>query len=88
MSKMKTYDVLMWLVTFVMIGTSIFRSWNLGYQHQTYLISGLCQIPMSYEAYHKKDRKLMMLNGFYLINSIIAVYRWRNNTNAPNKLGL
>ena len=77
-SKSKWYNIALWATTLMMMGGSLFRSWNLGYQYQSYLVTGMCQVPLTYDAFVvKKDRKMMLLNMFYLVNSIIAVYRWK-----------
>ena len=67
----------MWVTTLTMMTGSLFRSWNLGYQFQSYVVTALCQIPLIYDAIAiKKDRKMMLLNLFYFVSSFIAVYRW------------
>ena len=79
-NKDRAYDITLWVTTLAMMGGSMFRSWNLGYQYQSYAVTAVCQIPLTYDAVVvKKDRKMMMLNLFYLVNSFIAVYRWSKN---------
>jgi len=72
----EAYDILQWISTLGMMGSSLYRSWNLGYQTESYLISTISQVPLTYDSIHKKDKKLILLNSFYLINCLIAAYRW------------
>lgn len=67
---------IMLINTLVLIIASTFRSWNLGFTKESYLVSGICQIPLVIESIRSKNLNRIVLNIFYLCNSIIAVTRW------------
>jgi hypothetical protein len=69
-------SILLWINTLLLIIASTSRSWNMGYNKLSYALSGMCQIPIIIMAFFKKDKRSMFLNMFYLMNSMIAIYRW------------
>ena len=70
------FGALLWTVSIFMMISSSFRSWNIGYQKETYILSTLCQLPILYNAWSKNDRRVMMTNCFYFANGLFAIYRW------------
>lgn len=74
------YDSALWISTMVIMITSLFRSWNMGYQRESYMLTCTAQLPITYDAILvKSDGKMALLNGFYLFNCIVAIFRWKNN---------
>ena len=61
-----------WVVSFIAITTSTFRSFNLGYQGESYILSILTYIVFMIYA-EKKSQKI--LNLFYIFTAIIGAYR-------------
>ena len=67
---------LLWANTFLLIIASTFRAWNLGFHKESYIVSCVCQFPLLYSAYVRSDFNGLLLNGFYVFSSMIAIYRW------------
>jgi hypothetical protein len=67
---------ILWISTICMMGSSFFRSWNLGFQYESYIISTFAQITLTLDSFVKNDMRHYVLNCFYLINGLVAIYRW------------
>ena len=74
--KNKNSKTLLWLSSFFAIVASTFRSFNLGYQRESYLLTALTQIPIIYREVKLKSKEMILLNLFYLFGALIGVYRW------------
>lgn len=68
--------ILVWIATVISIGASTWRSFALGYQSQSYVVTALCQTMLIWNAVETKESRLMLLNVFYLLSSAFAAYRW------------
>ena len=62
-----------WLASFIAVTTSTFRSFNLGYQSESYILSIFTYIVFMICA-EKKTQKV--LNTFYILTALIGVYRY------------
>lgn len=65
-----------WASTLIIMLLSIIRSWNIGYQRETYLLGIFLQLPLIYNGIRLNDTRLILMNTFYFVNGIIAVYCW------------
>lgn len=65
-----------WFSTIMLMALSIVRSWNLGYQRESYAASVLFQLPLVYNGIRMNDIRSTMMNTFYTVNGLIAIYRW------------
>ncbi len=63
----------LWVATWLSITTTVLRSLNMGYIPQLYLGSAASYAIM---CYFERDRRLLLLNGFYLVTALVAVVRW------------
>ena len=73
-SNLKLFTkMLLWAATLLSILTSTARALNLGYIVASYTVSSGCYVIFICYA---ENRRLAMLNGFYLLTSLIAIYRW------------
>ena len=64
-----------WLASIIAIATSTFRSFNLGYQRESYIISIFSCIV--FIIYSEKQSQTI-LNSFYILTSLIGAWRWNN----------
>lgn len=62
------------VASFVSIIATSLRAFNVGYNTHLYLISAACYTVMMYSETEQRNR---ILNGFYLLLALVAVYRWR-----------
>ena len=69
----------LWLPSLLAVVASTFRSFNWGYQRESYVLSALAQIPFIYREIQLRSISMVMLNTFYLIGALIGVYRWWND---------
>lgn len=70
-----------WLASIIAVISSTFRAFNLGYQKESYIISIFAYIIFIYYA---EKQSQMMMNIFYILTSIVGVWRWSKE----NKLKL
>lgn len=64
---------LSWMATILSIGTTFLRALNVGYVSPLYLLSCVSYAIM---CYYERDRRLLLLNGFYFIMGMVAALRW------------
>ena len=62
-----------WIFVLVTMATTMWRSFNMGYQSQTYAIGAVCN---TYFFYLNKDFSQKLLNGLYICTSLIGVYSY------------
>lgn len=65
-----------WISVIILMLVSLCRSWNIGYQKESYMISTIFQTVLVLKAIRVRDYQLLMMNIFYTVNGCIAVYRW------------
>lgn len=73
---MELINILSWIGTVISILASIIRALNVGYYMQTYIMSGISNIILIYNAYKLKSNQFMILNVFHLLICLIGIYNW------------
>ena len=68
--------IILWICVAFSIFTTTIRALNIGFQKETYILSSLTYIPLIYDAWLSNSNQNFVLNGFYLLISLLAVYRW------------
>lgn len=65
---------LIWLATLLSIATTTLRALNVGRTSALYGASSVAYAIMVWDDW--PERRRVLLNGFYLLTSLIAVVRW------------
>ncbi len=55
---------------------SVWRSFNMGYVKETYILSSFSHLPIIYNSYVNYNLNVMVRNIFYTLTSIIGYIRW------------
>ena len=58
------------------VSASVWRSFNMGYVKQTYILSSISHLPIIYNGYLNNNLNVMIRNMFYTLTSIIGYIRW------------
>lgn len=69
--------VLEWLSTVLCIVTSFWRAMAWGHVGESYVVSGLAQVPFIARDLNNGSTSGAILNTFYLATSVLGYMRWR-----------
>ena len=74
-----------WIASFIAVGSSTFRSFNFGYQRESYIISIFSYIVFIF--YAEKQSQIIM-NIFYILTALVGAWRWSSKANKNSKTKL
>ena len=68
---------MIWVATAAVIISSTLRALRIGHVRDTYYMAILCYMYFGVDAYHHQDTQQVVLNTFYVIVSLVGIYRWQ-----------
>ena len=76
-------NVLDWGGFVIGVMASVWRSFNMGYVKETYVLSSVSHVPIIYNSYINNNSNVMIRNIFYTLTSIVGYIRWAKKTQQP-----
>lgn len=69
----------MWVATVAIVISSTLRALRIGHVRDTYYMAILCYIYFGVDAWQRGEEQQVILNIFYVIVSLLGIYRWQND---------
>lgn len=68
-----------WFGFAIGVSASVWRSFNMGYVKETYILSSISHLPIIYNSYISDNWNVAIRNIFYTITSVVGYVRWATN---------
>lgn len=69
-------NTLDWCGFVIGVSASVWRSFNMGYVKETYILSSISHLPIIYNSYLNNNLNVVIRNMFYTLTSIVGYIRW------------